>query len=109
MVGLKLENVAVELLGLGQLAGSMQSDGRPGGGSLFGVALRSQPVDAAGSVQPVIDLGFALEPLDVPMVGARALRFDLPVILCDSLHLEGDAGRFRFCHAHNMGQIRPNG
>src|SRR5437879_2867131 len=37
-------------------------------GGLFRVALRSQPVDAAAAGQPFVDLGFALEPLDVPDV-----------------------------------------
>ena len=30
---------------------------------LFGVALRSQPVDAAGPLRPFIDVGFARKPL----------------------------------------------
>jgi hypothetical protein len=78
-------------------------------GWLFRVALRSQPVDAAGSRQPLIDLSFALEPLDVPNIGARAVSLDLPVALFDALHLEDDPRRFGFRHIRNMSRIGPNG
>jgi hypothetical protein len=56
------------------------------------VALGSQPVDAAGSLQPLVNLGFALEPLDVSRFGSRIFGEDLPIILGDPLHFEGDSG-----------------
>ena len=56
------------------------------------VALRSQPVDAAGSLQPFVDFGFALEPFDIPGLDARIFSEDLPIILGDALHFEGDSG-----------------
>ena len=92
----------------------MRSDeaaAEPGNGraALLGVALRSQPVDTAASGQPLVDLGLGLEALDVPDLDARAVRFDLPVILGDAMHLEGDAGRFGLGHAPNMRRIGPNG
>jgi hypothetical protein len=62
---------------------------RPGS---FRVALGSQPVDAAGALQPFVDLGFALESLDISWFGARIFREDLPIVLGDPLHFEGDSG-----------------
>ena len=62
------------------------------GPRLFRVALRSQPVDAAGSLHPFVDFGFALEPLDISRLGSRIFSEDLPIILGDPLHFEGDSG-----------------
>jgi hypothetical protein len=56
------------------------------------ITLRSQPVDAAGSLQPFVDFGFALETLDIPGLGVRIFGEDLPIILGDPLHFEGDSG-----------------
>jgi len=62
--------------------------------------LRSQPVDAAASIQPRVDLGFALEALDLARFKIRAGGDDLPVVLGNPLHFESDSGRF--CHAGIM-------
>src|ERR1700722_13521447 len=59
------------------------------------VALRPQPVDAAGSLQPFVNFGLALEPLDIARFGSGIFGEDLPIILGDPLHFEGDSG---FCH-----------
>src|SRR3984957_15025874 len=56
------------------------------------VALGSQPVDAAGSLQPFVDFGFALEPLDISRLGSGIFGKNLPIILCYPLHFEGDSG-----------------
>src|SRR5580692_1644038 len=56
------------------------------------VALRSEPIDAAGSLQPFVDVGFALEPFDISRFDARIFSEDLPIILVDPLHFEGDSG-----------------
>jgi len=56
------------------------------------VALRPQPIDAAGSLQPFVDVGFALEPFDIPGFDARIFSEDLPILLGDALHFEGDSG-----------------
>jgi len=69
------------------------------------VALRSQPVDAAGSLQPFVDVGFALEALDISGFGAWIFREDLPIILCDPLHFEGDSG---FAHTSEYAQSSPS-
>src|SRR5271156_58154 len=75
----------------------------PWGQSLFGVTLRPQPVDAAGTVQPLIDLGFALQPCDVASFGARILGDDLPIALRYALHFESD---FEFCHGQPILALR---
>jgi hypothetical protein len=36
--------------------------------------------------------GFALEALDIPGFGFRIFSEDLPIVLCDPLHFEGDSG-----------------
>src|SRR5207244_8075070 len=71
------------------------------------VALRLQPVDAAGSRQPLVDLGLALEALDVADFGSGVMRLDLPVAFLDPLHPEGHARGF--CHARNMRRNDPDG
>jgi hypothetical protein len=68
---------------------------RPKGAWSLRVALRSQPVYPARSRQPFINVGFALKPLDVPGFFSRVLRQDLPIVLSNPLHFEGDS---RFCH-----------
>src|SRR5256885_15966922 len=62
--------------------------------ALLRVALRSQPVDAAGAVQPFIDLGLGLEALDVADFLFRMDRLDLPVAFRDPLQFENDARFF---------------
>src|ERR1700738_4587141 len=54
-------------------------------GASFRIALGSQPVYAAASRQPVVDVGFALEPLDVPDFGPGVMSFNQPVALFDPL------------------------
>lgn len=66
------------------------------GCALFGVALGTQPVDAAPSIQPLINFGFALETLDDPVINTRKLGQDLPVIVGNSKHLERHS---LLCHA----------
>jgi hypothetical protein len=56
------------------------------------ITLRPQPIDAAGSLQPFVDVGFALETLDIAGIGARIFSEDLPIVLGDPLHFEGDSG-----------------
>ena len=68
------------------------------------VALRSQPVDAAGSLQPFVDVGFALEALDISGFGSRIFSEDLPIVLGDPLHFEGDSG---FAHSSEYAQSGP--
>jgi len=65
-------------------AGLIQADPHPTVRS-FGVALRSEPVDAAGALQPFIDLVFARKPFDVANFGPRIVGLNLPVALSDSL------------------------
>jgi len=66
------------------------------------VPLRSQPIDAAGSLQPFVDVGFALEPFDIPGFDARIFSEDLPILLGDALHFEGDSG-----FAHTIEHVPP--
>jgi hypothetical protein len=73
---------------------------------LLRIALRSQPVDAARTVQPLIDLGFALESLDVSSLGAGIVSEDLPVVLGNPLHFKRDSG---FAHANEYGSFGPDG
>jgi hypothetical protein len=77
------------------------------GGGSFRIALRSEPVYAAASHQPIIDLSFALESLYVFNVGTRAMSLDLPVALFNALHFEDDSGRFRFGHGGEYTHDRP--
>jgi hypothetical protein len=42
-------------------------------------------------LKPLVNLGFAGQPLDVPRFGSRILSEDLPIILGYSLHFEGDS------------------
>src|ERR1700722_6087755 len=67
----------------------------------FRVALGPQPPDLAVAVEPLIDLGFGLEAVDVSDLDAGAVRLDLPVALGDPLQLEDDSRRFS--HSRNMG------
>jgi hypothetical protein len=69
----------------------------------FRVALRSQPLYAPASLQPVIDFGFALEPFDVPNFGAGVVSLDLPIVFCDALWLEGNPRRF--AHGRQYGRL----
>src|SRR5208282_1999607 len=80
----------------------LRARGRPGARS-FRVALRSQPIDTAGSLQPLVGLGFALEPLDVADIGPRIMGLNLPVVLGDALVLEGNA---RFAHGRQHALVR---
>jgi hypothetical protein len=56
----------------------------------FRVTLRSQSVDAARPLQPFINFGFTLEPLDVANLGPWIMGFDLPIAFGDPLHFEND-------------------
>src|SRR5687767_7236379 len=53
--------------------------------------------------QPLIDSGFAFEPLDVLGFDAWTFGDNLPVVRCDPLHFEGDSGRF--AHAILYGPV----
>jgi hypothetical protein len=83
----------------------LNSAWRPKGAWSLRVALRSQPVYAARSRQPFIDVGFALKPLNVPGLFSRILRQDLPIVLSNPLHFEGDSG---FCHNAEYAQSGPS-
>jgi hypothetical protein len=69
---------------------------------LLGVTLRAEPVDTAIPIQPVVNVGLALQSFDVPVLNAGVLGNDLPVILDNALHFEDHSGRFShlsLCHA----------
>jgi hypothetical protein len=107
----------VSRIGFHQLA-RMDTDGAcwfvhgepkcPKGGWSFRVALRTQPVYAAASADPIIDISFAYEPFDVPNVGAWVVGLDLPVTLCDPLHFEDHAWSFDFGHGRGMHASGPS-
>jgi hypothetical protein len=65
----------------------------------FCIALRSQPIDATASVQPLVDFGLALEAFDVAKLHAGIVSLDLPLVLGDALVFEFDSG---FAHATVM-------
>jgi hypothetical protein len=60
----------------------------------FRVPLRAQPSYTAGARQPLIDIFFALQSLDVMGFGPWTFGHDLPVAFCNPKHFEGHAGRF---------------
>ena len=43
-------------------------------------------------MQPFVDFGFALESFDIPGFDAGIFGEDLPIVLGDALHFEGDSG-----------------
>jgi hypothetical protein len=64
--------------------------------------LRSPAISAnqyATSLQPFVDLGLALEALDLTNFGAGIVSFDLPLVLGDAVVFEFDSG---FAHAAVM-------
>src|SRR5436190_3953709 len=63
-------------------------------GTLLGVALRAQPIDAACAGQPFVDVGLAFEALDVAVFGAWIFGDNLPVTFGNPFGLENDSGRF---------------
>ena len=60
----------------------------------FRIALCPQPRYAAAPGQPFIDFSFTSKPSYVLSFYPWALSADLPIIVSNSLHLEGDAGFF---------------
>src|SRR6266849_4349231 len=70
----------------------------------FRVALRSQPIYAPASLQPLINFSFALKPLNVPNFGSGVVSLDLPVALCNALVFEDDPRRF--AHGHQYAVVR---
>jgi hypothetical protein len=66
------------------------------------VALRSQPIDAAGSVQPIIRVGLARKPFDVTNFGTWTVSVYLPIALCDALQLENHSDSGRFAHEQSV-------
>jgi hypothetical protein len=77
------------------------------GGALLGVALGPQPFDLAVACEPLVDLGFGFEAVDVFGFDAGALGLDLPIALRNSLRFEGDPRRF--CHQGNMRENQRGG
>src|SRR5258705_6037655 len=61
---------------------------------LLGVAVSAKPIEAAGSRQPIVNVGFALEPFDPHGLDAWALGDDLPIALGNAFHLECHSGGF---------------
>jgi hypothetical protein len=66
-----------------------------GAGCSFRVALRSQPIYAPTSLQPLVNFSLALKTPDVSDLGCGVVSLDLPIVLCDALVFEIDA---RFAH-----------
>jgi hypothetical protein len=62
--------------------------------TLLGVALGAKPGDTTVSVQPLVNICLALEPLDAPFLGAWVLGNDLPIVFGDPLYSENDSGFF---------------
>ena len=62
--------------------------------TLLGVALGAKPGDTTVSVQPLVNIGLALEPLDAPVLGAWVLGNDLPIVFGYPLYPESDSGLF---------------
>jgi hypothetical protein len=60
----------------------------------FRVALRSEPIDAPASLQPLINFSLALKRFDVPNFDSGVVSLDLPVVFCNSVVLEGNPRRF---------------
>jgi hypothetical protein len=58
---------------------------------LFGVAVSTQPRDAALAVEPVVGLGFALQSGDNNGFDAGAFGQDVPIAFSDSSYFESDA------------------
>src|SRR6266849_6418791 len=73
----------------------------------FRVALRSQPIYAPASLQPLINFNFALKPLNVPNFGSGVVSLDLPVALCNALVFEDDPRRFAHGHQYAVVRNRP--
>jgi hypothetical protein len=61
---------------------------------LLGVAVSAKPIEAAGSRQPIVNVGLALEPFDPHGFDAWALGNDLPIAFGDAFHLECHSGGF---------------
>ena len=53
-------------------------------------------------MQPFVGLGFALEALDGPDLGAGTWGFDLPVVLGHSLIFKNDSDARCFAHGATM-------
>lgn len=77
------------------------------GAALFRVPLRSQPIDAAASGQPLINFSLTLEPLDESNLTACAVSLDLPITLRDAMKFEFYPMRFAHFAALNRRSIRP--
>ncbi len=78
--------------------------GQRAGRCLLRVALRSQPIDAAGPLKPFVNFGFALEALDISRLGAGILGDDLPIALGDPLHFERHTNLSHACRYARSGQ-----
>ncbi len=62
--------------------------------ALLGVALGAKPGDTTVSVQPLVNICLALEPLNSPVLGAWVLGNDLPIVFGYPLYPESDSGFF---------------
>jgi hypothetical protein len=61
---------------------------------VISLALRSQPIDAAASVQPIINISLAFEAFDVPNFDSGVVGLNLPVVRRYSHHFKDNPGRF---------------
>src|SRR6266478_4728382 len=89
--------------------GGMIRSGLASCGWSFRVALRSQPIYAPASFQPLINFSFALKPLNVPNFGSGVVSFDLPVALRNAFVFEDDPRRFAHGHQYAVVRNRPLG
>src|ERR1700731_191498 len=84
--------------------GGMIRAGLASCGWSFRVALRSQPIYASASLQPLINFSFALKPLDVPNFDSGVVSLDLPVTLCNAFVFEDNPRSF--AHGHQYAVVR---
>ncbi len=84
------------LLGSARTAGAASRAAPP---ASFGISLRSQPINATASLQPIIYLRLAPKALNVAELGARIVSLNLPLVVGDALVFEFDAG---FAHVAVM-------
>jgi hypothetical protein len=89
---------ALSLLDLDQPVACLLVTGDESAGlSLLRVTLRTQPSDAAITVHPLVDFGFAFETLNVNRLDTRTLGHDIPIVF-------GNSHRFEtyFCFSHAL-------
>jgi hypothetical protein len=72
----------------------------------FRIALRPEPIYAAGTLHPIVKVGFANQAFDVLNLRAGTVGLDLPIALRDAFRLEYDFDFRGFAHAAEYAPTR---